>query len=106
MGVRVSKERIKEARKADLYDFLTENYIDQFYIEAGYLRYKDDRSITIKRGFPGFCDHEGGLGGKKGGNPIDFLVKFLGYDFTDAVIALTEDGFCDYCLKEKCGDVE
>lgn len=92
MGIRVSKERIEEARKGDLYEFLKENYEDLFMQESGYLRMKSDRSVTIKMDFPGFCDHSGNNPkGSRGGNSIDFLVDYMGFSFTDAVIALTGD---------------
>lgn len=34
----------------------------------------------------------------------DYITQLDGVALCDKT--LTEDGFCDYCLKEKCGDVE
>lgn len=48
---------------------------------------KADRSIYIRKGFASYTDFSKG---NEHGNPIDFLVRHLGYSFVDAVLSLTE----------------
>jgi len=44
-----TKEQMWEARNADLYSFLRENYPDDFEIERDCLRPKNNHSISIRQ---------------------------------------------------------
>lgn len=80
----VTKEQIQMARKADLFSFLYANYSNQFKLESGSLHPVDNHSLSIKRGYSGYKD----FATDETGNSIEFLERYLGYSFTDAVIAL------------------
>ena len=80
----VSREQILAARTTDLYSYLYDNYLDKFVIEGESLRYIDNPSISIKKGFSGYYD----FALESGGNSIDFLMDYLEYSFPDAVSVL------------------
>ena len=82
----VSPNKIKEARKADLYDFLLTHHPNLVKIEGNSMRLKDNRSVTLKKEYSGWKD----WATDESGNSIEFLTTFLGYEFKDAVEALTE----------------
>lgn len=88
----VSKDRAYAARNADLYEYLEEYHPEEFYIYEKELRYKRDFNISIpKRScrYVRFGKYDDPTIPK--GNAIDFLVKYLGYSYQEAVIALTGD---------------
>ena len=80
----MTDEEIKTARKSDLYNFLIENYEDQFDRITNSLRPKFNHSISIKMGYSGYYDFATG----EKGNSIDFLTKYMDYSFSEAVNAL------------------
>ena len=88
MSRQCSKMRIKAAREMqDFSDFLMENHGEYFIDYPGSIHLRENQSLAIKKGYSGYHDFSTG----EHGNPIDFLVNYLGYEFTDAVYALTED---------------
>lgn len=81
----VTADQKRAARKADLFEFLCKNYPDQFKKEGKSLRMKSNSSVSIKRGYTGYTD----FSSQEHGNSIDFLVRYLNYDFVSAVVALS-----------------
>ncbi len=86
MSNNVSKEQIASARSADLYDFLVQYYDFNFKHEGDSIRPVDNHSISIKKGYNGYKD----FATKETGNSIDFLIKHMGFDFINAVQALSD----------------
>lgn len=80
--------QMQAARRADLYNFLKNHHGEQFKAEGGELRFKQNRSVCISRKIPGYIDYATG----ESGNPVDFLVRHLGYSLVDAVYALCNGG--------------
>ena len=80
----VSGADIRMARGACLYRFIASKHMDMFRRSGDCLYMKEHDGVYIKDGFPGFNDFSTG----KHGNPIDFLMGYLHYDFVEAVSAL------------------
>ncbi len=81
----VTKDEIRAARVRSLWDYLLRFHPDEFRaVGTDMLCSKAKDSVYIKRGFPGFNDFSSG----NHGNSVDFLIKYLGYGFVDAVNAL------------------
>ena len=90
MNEHVNKDQIQQARRADLYGFLLAYHADCVVREGKYIRLRNHHSIVVKPGYSGyirFSDRD------ETGNPIDLLVKYLGYSFTMAVRALAVSGY-------------
>lgn len=85
MSNNVSKEQIKSARHADLYDFLIKYHNSNFKHEGDSIRPKDNHSISIKKGYKGYKD----FANEEKGNSIEFLTNHMGYTFVEAVQALS-----------------
>lgn len=85
---RITKKQIEDARYANLYQFLLDNYRDDFILDGRDLRMKDDRSVTVMRDSAIFTD----WATDKKGNGITFLRDYYGYTFQEAVAALL-DGY-------------
>ncbi len=83
----VTEEQIKAARVANLYSFLAQYHASDIIIEYGSIRLISNHSISIKKGYCGYCDFATG----ETGNSVDLLVRYLGYSFPDAVLALCEN---------------
>lgn len=81
---RFTIEEMRLARKADLYKFLTSHHADLFDVISKNLRFKANKSISIKPSYCGFLDFSSG----DKGNSVDFLTKYLGYRVDEAVYAL------------------
>ena len=86
MSNNVSKEQIKSARHADLYDFLMKYHSSNFKTEGDSIRPKDNHSISIKKGYHGYKD----FSTEETGNSIEFLTNHMGYTFVEAVQALSD----------------
>lgn len=82
----VSKQQIREARKADLYEFLLSHHPGAVVREGDSLRPRCNRSISIRRGYSGYKDFASG----ETGNSIEFLQRYLNYEFADAVASLQD----------------
>lgn len=80
----VTRDEIRRARGAPLYEFLVSNHMGLFRQCGSSLYMIDHDGIYIKQGFSGYND----FSSNEHGNPIDFLMSHLGYSFTDAVKAL------------------
>ena len=85
----IAREQIVTARKADLYSFLLSFHPEHFRKEGHWLRMKSNPSICMKQGCGGYKDY----GTLETGNSIDFLVRYMNYDFLTAVSRLTNDTF-------------
>lgn len=81
----VTKEEIRLARIADLYDYLLCVHPNEFRREGHWLRMKSNPTICMKKGCGGFKNYST----FETGNSIDFLVRYLNYDFVTAVSNLT-----------------
>ena len=81
----VTREQIRRARRADLYGYLLAHHSSSVRKEGVYLRLKGHDSIVIRIGSSGYTRYSNA---GETGNPIDFLVRYMGYSFTDAVSAL------------------
>ena len=78
-------EMIWNARNADLFSFVLENYRGEVSLEGrNWMRLKSDHSVVLKRGKSTYSDYSTG----EWGNPIDFLMKYMRYSFKDAVESL------------------
>ncbi len=86
MATNVSNEQAASARQADLYDFLVKYHNSDFTNEGDSIRLKSNHSISIKKGYTGYKDFATG----ETGNSIDFLKNYMGYNFVDAVQALSD----------------
>lgn len=86
MGTPLTKDDIQIARRSDLFEFLMQNHAEDFLLEYGSLRMIDNHSICIKQGYSGYKD----FATDETGNSIDFLIRHMGYEFTEAVRALVE----------------
>ena len=84
----VTRDEIVSARTASLYDFVLAYHSGLFKRSGQSLYMTDHNSVYIKKGFPGYND----FSGETHGNPIDFLMKHLGYSFVDAVTSLNRFG--------------
>lgn len=83
-----TKEEIRAARSADLFDFLLSFHPDEFKREGHWLRMKSHPGICMKQGCGGYKDYET----LETGNSIDFLLRYMKYGFVEAVSALTTAG--------------
>ena len=84
----MDQELIRAARRTDLAVFLTTHHPDAVKItgQCVYLRKHD--SVYTRFGFCGYSR----FSSTETGNSIDFLRRYLGYSFQDAVVALTDGG--------------
>lgn len=82
--IQYTREQMQYARKADLYAFIEKKHMDSHIREGNSLRPKDNRSLSIKRGYCGYYD----FSNDEKGNSVDYLVRHLGYTVTGAVFAL------------------
>ena len=80
----VTRDEIISARAVSLYDFVLAYHGGLFKRSGQSLYMKEHEGIYIKKGFPGYND----FSNEKHGNPIDFLMRHLGYGFIDAVTTL------------------
>lgn len=80
----VSRGEVQSARTAPLYDFLLSRHPELFRRSGRCLYLQGRDAVYIKEGFPGYNDFSSG----SHGNPVDFLTRYLGYGFVDAVKAL------------------
>ena len=80
----VTKEQIRQARKANLADYLLREYPADVKIVGASLYLKNNPSLYVKKAVPGYHDFSTG----EHGNSIDFLTRYLNYSFTDAVLRL------------------
>lgn len=84
-----SKEQIRQARKANLYDFILRYHSGDFKMYGTSIHPKINRSLSIKQGYCGYVD----FATDEKGNSVDFLTKHLGYQLDDAVFALCNEGY-------------
>ncbi len=80
----VTKEQIRQARKASLADYLLRECPADVKIVGTSLCLRTNPSLYVKKSIPGYHDFATG----EHGNSIDFLTRHLNYSFTEAVTAL------------------
>ena len=80
----LTKEQIRQARKANLADYLLQEYPADVKIVGTSLCLKKNPSLYVKKSIPGYHDFSTG----EHGNSIDFLTRHLNCSFTDAVNTL------------------
>lgn len=82
--MRVGRNQIQIARRADLYEYLLRYHPDSVK-KAGFgrLQHKQHDSLIITQG-KGFCHNSR----NKTGNGVDYLMEYHGYSFQRAVAAL------------------
>ena len=94
--MQVTREQIQAARTVNLYDWLLANAPNCVTREGHTgLRLRGDKSVYVRRDYCGWTDFGEDIAEEKvgRGNAIDFLIRFLGYEFTSAVMAL-QGGAC------------
>lgn len=79
-----TKQQIRDARVADLFAFLKENYPEEYHSHDRCLHPDFNPSISIKPGYSGYYDFSTG----EHGNPIDYLMRYHGFSFLNAVVSL------------------
>lgn len=80
----IGRGSTRAARRAPLYDYLKNRRPGDVILEGSSLRLANNRSVVVSDARTGFIDYSTG----ETGNPIDFLVRYLGYGFQDAVAEL------------------
>ena len=90
----VTESEKKAARKTDLYEFLINHYPGEVIKDGNSLRLRSNKSISIKKGYAGYKDF---ADFNNHGNGIDFLVKYMGFGFCEAVKAVN-DGLAAACV--------
>ena len=90
--------QLENARYANLYQFLLDNYGNDFKSDGRDLRMIENHSVTVMNNSAIFTDWSE----NKHGNGITFLMDYYGYSFQDAVTALL-DGYApeDYKAVEQ-----
>lgn len=84
----VTKEQIRQARKANLADYLLREYPADVKIVGTSLCLRRNPSLYVKKAIPGYHDFATG----EHGNSIDFLTRYLNFSFADAVTTLCRIG--------------
>ena len=87
----VNREQILAARRTDLYYFLLRMHPDRFVRTPRNLFLKENQSLVIRTGFSSYKDYAT----METGNSIDFLIRYLGYSFPEAVSALSGSAFVE-----------
>ena len=91
---RVGDNQIQKARQANLHGFLLKYHADTVEkVDRNRLRNKEYSSLIITRNM-GYIYNKTG----EKGNAVDYLTRFLGYEFKEAVRALCD--FSNYCAEE------
>lgn len=88
----VTREQIRAARCADLYEWIERFGGSEFRREGGSFRPIFNPSVSVKRGFSGYRD----FATDETGNSVDFLTKYMGMDLVSAVQSLlkvSDEGF-------------
>ncbi len=81
----MDQELIRTARRTDLARFLVSHHPDAVKVTGQCVYLREHDSIYTKFGFCGYTR----FSSDETGNSIDFLERYLGYSFKDAVMALT-----------------
>lgn len=84
MGISVTKEQYRQACSADLYKYLVHTHPSEIKVEYGSALLRDEIHVSVKNGYHGYMNFKTG----ETGNNIDYLMRFLGYRYQDAVLAL------------------
>jgi len=79
---------VRAARRVDLAEYLLLCHPDRVKIVGHSLRLRDHDSLFIRFGYCGYMRFSNG----EHGNSIDFLMRYFGYSFREAVESLTSHG--------------
>ena len=82
----VDESAINLAREANLFEFLRRTHSNYFDTTPLNLYLRGNNSLVIHKNNYGYIDYAT----QETGNGIDFLMRYLGYSFQEAVIALTK----------------
>ena len=82
----VSKDQYKNACGVDLAAWLLVHHPEAVQHKYGAVTLRSDSHVSVKDGFHGFLDFRTG----EKGNNVDFLMRYLGYDYPGAVMALLD----------------
>ncbi len=81
----MEQKLIQQARKTDLAQFMQTHHPEEIRVSPGCVRLKRKSSLYTKPGYSGYTRFSTG----ETGNSIDFLTRYMGYSFQEAVAALT-----------------
>lgn len=84
MGRKFTSKQLSKARRTELYAYVLSHHEEAVKRVGSTLVVKEQHYVKIRKGYSGYIDY---LSGERG-NSIDFLIKYLGYSFEDAVDAL------------------
>ena len=95
----VTRKEISSARCVELSRFIEQNHHSLVQRTGCSLFLKSNTSVYIKDGHTGYSDFSTG----DHGNSIDFLMRYIGYGFVDAVYALNDfAGAKDNHAEKRC----
>ena len=83
MAQQLNQQLIRQARVADLSQFLLDQFPDAVKVSGSSIWLKDRTYVCTKKGYCGYVDYHT----NETGNSIDFLVTYLNFTFRDAVLA-------------------
>ena len=84
MSYPVTREQIRQARRAPLADYLLSKYPSEFKSVGTSIYQRSNPSLYVKKSVPGYHDFSTGAHG----NSVDFLIQYKGMSFNEAVLAL------------------
>lgn len=84
--MKISKELDNLAKSVSLSDYLLQNHPNEVHIHYGSVVLNKDPKVSVKFGYTGYTKWNNG---ETGGN-VDYLIKYLGYDYVSAVMSLTK----------------
>lgn len=84
--MKITKQQDNAAKSVDLAEFLLNHHPNEVHQRYGSVLLNANPKVSVKLGYSGYkvWDTE-----ETGGN-VDYLIKFLNYDYVSAVLALTE----------------
>ena len=84
MTKKFTPEQEHVARRSELYDYLLTYHSNAIKRTGNTIYLLRQKSVKVKKGRYGYVDYKTG----ENGNSIDYLMKYFGYRFDDAVDAL------------------
>ena len=84
MSKNYTLKELQRARRTELYDFVLNKHAEVVKRKGSTLVLKEEHYVKVRKGYYGYIDYQSG----ERGNSIDFLTKYLGYKFDEAVDAL------------------
>ena len=84
MSRNFTSKELNRARRTELYCFLLSKHPEVIKRKGSTLILKEAHYVKVRKGYYGYIDYQS----SERGNSIDFLTKYLGYRFDEAVEAL------------------